>query len=64
MMKKTTWPRRTIQDALLTLSGFGALIQFVEDGVRHNHGFYQVVDWGPLDANWIRKHHEDIFNSI
>ncbi len=53
LMDATGWPRRTIQDALKSLPEYGLQIAFVEEGVRHNDGYYRVTDWGPFDARWI-----------
>ncbi|GAM62035.1 hypothetical protein JCM19232_6340 [Vibrio ishigakensis] len=25
----------------------------MQDGRRHNDGYYQVSDWGPLDHQWV-----------
>ncbi len=40
------WPRRTIQDVLKALPGIGIELIFVQDGRRHNDGYYQLSDWG------------------
>ncbi|CAH0534171.1 hypothetical protein VST7929_02079 [Vibrio stylophorae] len=53
LMKHTGWPRRTIQDVLKALAGIGIELSFVQDGVRHNDGYYQVCDWGPVNRLWV-----------
>ncbi|GAM57744.1 hypothetical protein JCM19231_3276 [Vibrio ishigakensis] len=53
LIERTGWPRRTIQDVLKALPGIGISLQFVQDGRRHNDGYYQVSDWGPLDQQWV-----------
>ncbi len=53
LIECTGWPRRTIQDVLKALPGIGISLQFVQDGRRHNDGYYQVSDWGPLDQQWV-----------
>ncbi|ACY83955.1 winged helix-turn-helix domain-containing protein [Edwardsiella piscicida] len=56
LMQLTGWPRRTLQDVLKALPGLGVTLRFVEQGVRHNDGYYTLTDWGPLDAGWIAQH--------
>ncbi|WP_416041883.1 winged helix-turn-helix domain-containing protein [Edwardsiella ictaluri] len=56
LMQLTGWPRRTLQDVLKALPGMGVTLCFVEQGVRHNDGYYTLTDWGPLDAEWIAQH--------
>ena len=53
LMQVTGWPRRTIQDVLKALPGLGIELMFVQDGRRHNDGYYQLSDWGPFDRQWL-----------
>ncbi|CAM4011906.1 MULTISPECIES: winged helix-turn-helix domain-containing protein [Vibrio] len=53
LVEYTGWPRRTIQDVLKALPGIGVSLCFIQDGRRHNDGYYQVSDWGPLDEEWV-----------
>lgn len=53
LMATTGWPRRTLQDILKGLPSWGIQIAFTEDGVRHNDGYYQILDWGPFQPAWI-----------
>nr|WP_240474064.1 helix-turn-helix domain-containing protein [Salinivibrio socompensis] len=46
LIEATGWPRRTIQDVLKSLSGLGIDMTFIQDGKRHNDGYYQLKDWG------------------
>ncbi|SHI25070.1 helix-turn-helix domain-containing protein [Ferrimonas marina] len=55
LMSHLGWPRRTIQDIIKALPGFGVSIAFIEDGVRHNDGYYQVSDWGGIDRQWAQQ---------
>ncbi len=54
------WPRRTIQDILKALPGLGVQVHFIEDGVRHNDGYYEVRGWGGLNADWARQHKAEL----
>ncbi|CAM2772083.1 winged helix-turn-helix domain-containing protein [Vibrio rarus] len=53
LVEYTGWPRRTIQDVLKALPGIGISLSFIQDGRRHNDGYYCVSDWGPLDEHWV-----------
>ncbi|WP_105102224.1 helix-turn-helix domain-containing protein [Microbulbifer pacificus] len=51
----TGWPRRTIQDVIAKgLPGHGTLVEFVQQGVRNNDGFYELKAWGSIDGRWVR----------
>ncbi|WP_043319496.1 helix-turn-helix domain-containing protein [Microbulbifer sp. HZ11] len=51
----TGWPRRTIQDVIAKgLPGHGTLVEFVQQGVRNNDGYYELKDWGSIDRHWVR----------
>lgn len=59
--KETGMPRRTIQDTLKDLGDIGIEIHFVQqEGGRHNSGYYEVVQWGPIDPSWIEKNLNEI----
>ncbi len=59
LIEKTGWPRRTIEDVIKAMPGIGIELNFVQDGRRHNDGYYQLSDWGPFDSQWVteRKRH-------
>ncbi|WP_066962137.1 helix-turn-helix domain-containing protein [Microbulbifer sp. Q7] len=57
----TGWPRRTIQDVIAKgLPGHGTRVEFVQQGVRNNDGYYALKDWGSIDRNWVCAHLADI----
>lgn len=58
LMKKTGWPRRTIQDVLKALPGIGIELAFIQDGQRNNDGYYSLLHWGPFQKEWIIQHHQ------
>jgi len=64
LIEKTGWPRRTVQDVLKALSGIGIELMFIQDGRRHNDGYYKLSDWGPFDSQWILDRRGDIESSI
>ncbi|MFU2318533.1 winged helix-turn-helix domain-containing protein [Rahnella sp. PCH160] len=64
LMEITGWPRRTLQDVLKALPGMGVELEFVQQGVRNNDGYYQVSGWGPLDPHWIGRHREQLLDAI
>ncbi|WP_370461711.1 helix-turn-helix domain-containing protein [Rahnella sp. RcJ3] len=64
LMEITGWPRRTLQDVLKALPGMGVELEFVQQGVRNNDGYYQLSGWGPLDAKWVERHREQLLNAI
>lgn len=64
LIKKTGWPRRTIQDVLKALPALGIELMFIQDGIRHNDGYYKLSDWGPFDSQWILERRNDIEASI
>ncbi|WP_413110812.1 winged helix-turn-helix domain-containing protein [Thaumasiovibrio sp. DFM-14] len=55
LIECTGWPRRTIQDVLKALPGIGIELTFIQDGKRHNDGYYQLCDWGPFDQEWVNE---------
>lgn len=64
LMEITGWPRRTLQDVLKALPGMGVELDFVQQGVRNNDGYYQLSNWGPLDRQWIELHREYLLDAI
>lgn len=51
----TGWPRRTIQDVIAKgLPGHGTQVEFLQEGVRNNDGYYALKDWGSIDGSWVR----------
>lgn len=64
LMEITGWPRRTLQDVLKALPGMGVELEFVQQGVRNNDGYYLLSGWGPLDAKWIERHRQQLLNAI
>ena len=64
LIETTGWPRRTIQDVLKALPGIGIELSFVQDGRRHNDGYYQLSNWGPFDSQWILEQQAAIVNSL
>ncbi|MFW7523904.1 helix-turn-helix domain-containing protein [Vibrio ostreicida] len=64
LIEKTGWPRRTIQDVIKSLPSIGIELIFVQDGRRHNDGYYQLSNWGPYDEKWLRDKETDIVASL
>lgn len=65
LMTLTGMPRRTIQDTLADLSDIGIEAQFVQrEGGRHNDGYYQLDDWGPIRRSWIERQLSQIEQSL
>ena len=42
----TGMPRRTLQDSIKAMVDIGIDCEFVQDGPKHRHGYYRIVDWG------------------
>lgn len=36
----------------------------IQDGRRHNDGYYQLSDWGPFDSQWVLDRRCDIAASL
>ncbi|WP_202983560.1 helix-turn-helix domain-containing protein [Ferrimonas lipolytica] len=64
LMKTLGWPRRTVQDVIKALAGMGVEVSFIEDGVRHNDGYYQVSDWGSVNQQWVALHREQLQQAL
>ncbi len=60
LIKDLAWPRRTIQDVLKSLVGMGVEVRFITDGVRHNDGYYQIVNWGSVNREWAYQHQQQL----
>lgn len=61
----TGWPRRTLQDIIAKgLPGHGVQVEFVQQGVRNNDGYYLLKDWGSFDAHWVREHLREIHATL
>ncbi|MCC4832281.1 MULTISPECIES: winged helix-turn-helix domain-containing protein [unclassified Shewanella] len=57
-------PRRTIQDTLAAMLDIGVKITFIQDGERHNAGYYQLKDWGPINYQWVEANIADICQQL
>ena len=64
LMEITGWPRRTLQDVLKALPGMGVELDFIQQGIRNNDGYYQLSSWGPLDRQWTERHREQLLEAI
>ncbi len=61
----TGWPRRTIQDLIAKgLPGHGTEVEFVQQGVRHNDGYYVLKNWGSFDREWVLAHLSSICHTL
>lgn len=56
----TGMPRRTLQDSIKAMIDIGIRCEFVQDGPKHRHGYYRIVDWGDHDVQWIAAHLKDL----
>jgi hypothetical protein len=57
---ETGMPRRTLQDAIKAMDDIGIVCQFVQDGPKHRHGFYQLQDWGDHNPAWVAAHRDKL----
>lgn len=64
LIKLTSMPRRTLQDAIAAFADIGIQAEFVQDGSRHNEGFYRIVTWGPISSAWVDTHLNEILAVI
>lgn len=60
LMEITGMPRRTLQDSIADFGDIGLQVEFVQDGVRNNDGYYRMVDWGPINAQWLQQQIDSI----
>ncbi|MBV7316487.1 helix-turn-helix domain-containing protein [Shewanella sp. NIFS-20-20] len=59
----TNMPRRTLQDALVACKDIGIEIEFIQQGERHNAGFYRLESWGPINPLWVEAHMTELGRS-
>ncbi|WP_144210515.1 winged helix-turn-helix domain-containing protein [Shewanella donghaensis] len=53
LQQLTLMPRRTLQDTIAAFGDVGLEVQFIQQGERHNAGFYKVINWGPINPAWV-----------
>ncbi|GGI77640.1 winged helix-turn-helix domain-containing protein [Shewanella gelidii] len=56
----TGMPRRTLQDSITALKDIGIHCGFVQQGERHNAGFYRIDTWGPISPAWVDTHVDEM----
>jgi hypothetical protein len=39
-------------------------VDFVQQGQRHNEGYYRISTWGPISSAWVNSHFEQIKQHI
>ena len=54
-------PRRTAQDTILALNELGIQCEFI--GEKRN-GHYEVIQWGPIKKDWVKKHLEHVLHVL
>ncbi|MBB1474847.1 winged helix-turn-helix domain-containing protein [Shewanella sp. SG41-3] len=64
LQKLTLMPRRTLQDAIAAFVDIGIEVDFVQQGQRHNDGYYRISTWGPISSAWVNSHFEQIKQHI
>ncbi|AMG29950.1 hypothetical protein AL542_05705 [Grimontia hollisae] len=64
LIEATGWPRRTIQDVIKSLAGLGIELSFIQDGRRHNDGYYRLTDWGPFKREWVEERKQEIMGTL
>ena len=64
LMRHLGWPRRTIQDVLKALPGMGVTVRFVEDGIRHNDGYYAIEQWGGINHQWAKANEAELLAAL
>lgn len=60
----TGWPRRTIQDVIKAIAGLGIELTFVQEGRRHNDGYYILSNWGPFKREWLAERKDELLASL
>lgn len=56
LMEITGMPRRTAQDTITSLGELDIQCVFQKhNGERHNSGHYQILNWGPIDPQWVSR---------
>jgi hypothetical protein len=53
--------RRTAQDTILALNELAIVCQFM--GEKRN-GHYEIIDWGPIKKDWVKKHLKDVLSVL
>ncbi|MCE9677807.1 winged helix-turn-helix domain-containing protein [Shewanella sp. AS1] len=64
LCKATGMPRRTLQDAISAFVDLGIECHFIQDGERHNAGYYHIHTWGPISSSWVRTHLDDLLAQL
>ena len=64
LQKLTQMPRRTLQDAIAAFVDIGIEVDFVQQGQRHNEGYYRISTWGPISSAWVSSHFQQIQQHI
>ncbi|MBO1897765.1 helix-turn-helix domain-containing protein [Shewanella sp. BF02_Schw] len=59
IMAATGFPRRTIQEIIVSLSDMDIIVEFV--GARKN-GHYVIHDWAGINRNWVSENMDMICN--
>ncbi len=54
--RDTGMPRRTLQDSIKAMADIGLDCEFIQDGPKHRHGYYRIVDWGDHQRQWVEGH--------
>ena len=60
LQKLTGMPRRTLQDAITAFADIGIKVDFIQQGQRHNEGYYRISTWGPISSAWVNSHFQQI----
>lgn len=60
LSKETGMPRRTLQDSISAFKDIGVECEFVQHGERHNAGFYQIKEWGPISPAWVGSNIDEV----
>lgn len=59
--ENTGMPRRTTQDTILALNELGVICEFM--GEKRN-GHYEIIEWGPIKKDWVKKHLEYVLDVL
>ena len=44
--------------------GYIIELMFIQDGRRHNDGYYRLSDWGPYDPEWVCSREDEIASTL
>jgi hypothetical protein len=58
--RDTGMPRRTLQDCIKAMADIGIVCEFIQDGPKHRHGYYQVLEWGDHRREWLASRRAEI----